>query len=823
MGFRILWEDHIKNMQSHLYSRVAWDEDFNSGDYWYTHLDSSSPIADVNTDSSHTTPKKTPWIIVCAEGYAFNRRYSNQGNNKGLYHAYLGSTYTANKQFGTYDFDTHKYTPNEPLVEDNAGKKYYNAMLIATPTNRINSPAIFPGQIYDTPTDGSTDGGVWKSMGSGSTITDIYNSGQATLPLDEALVIKLNGATHTITNNLTNCSSNNSDTQVVEGDTYTATITPTTDYNLDSITVTMDNVDITNSVVTTGNNTYSINIETVTGDVVITASASATPAISYTITNTLATEITNTNSATTVPEHSSYNAEILTVDTGSVQDDKAFTFKVDTLTVTMGGTDVTSSVVTKVNDWDYTISIADVTGNVVITATSTQILTEKQITYNIPNSQNNIADLSTHIYTMKGANRNMSSHMGNSLSGHLFKSPVTSGAIAGTKIFIWADEGYGIKTSDVANADITFDFNFVREYTDNGVTRVATYALTKDDILWVGSVTDYYNDGTTTPIEYEGDTYYRGIVIDLQSVFNLTYLQAIELYPNVQENIQFVGEVFNLMGGTPNAEFPMCYVYNPTYAQLEQVAKARYNTPSNGTQKSTTIDLSKYIIKVYKTYVDFEVDKNPSDVILGSIDSNVLSNVILKHPVVDCGTVTLTEEQENVLDYSPFAKLEIYLPFIGTKELDIDVIRGKEIQLIYKVNVMSGKCLAVLQYNDIPLYQFEGTIGEDIPFATNTESVDFGSIRGGSDNPLSMGTNYAYYILTTNKGYAPNKDIDGLAQYESGVIGDYTGYVRINNVELETSATEDEKKKIENLLKVGVVIEQTQTPTTPSNNLYSGQ
>ena len=727
MSFRILWEDHIKNMQSHLYSRVAWDEDFNSGDYWYTHLDSSSPIADVNTDSSHTTPQTTPWIIVCAEGYAFNRRYSNQGNNNGIYHAYLGSTYTSNKQFGTYDFATHTYTANQPLVEDNAGKKYYNAMLIVAPSNKISSPAIFPGQIYDTPTDGSATGGVWKSMGKGSEITDIYNSGQATLPLDEDLVIKLNAVTQT-----------------------------------------------------------------------------------HTITNTLATEITNTNSTTTVTEHSSYNAEILTVDTNTVQDDKAFTFKVDTLTVTMGGTDVTSSVVTKVNDWDYTISIEDVTGDVVITATSTQILTEKKITYNIPNSQNNIADLGTHIYTMKSSNRNMSSNLGNNLSAHLFKSPVTSGAAtAGTKIFIWADEGYGIKTSDVANADITFDFNFVGEHTENGVTKVATYALTKDDILWVGRVTDYYNDGTTTPIEYEGDTYYCGMVIDLQSVFNLTYSQAIALYPNVQENIQFVGKVFDLMSGVPNAEFPMCYVYNPTYAQLEKVAKARYNTPSSGTtQPSTTIDLSKYIIKVYKTYVDFEVDKNQSDVILGSIDSNVLSDVILKHPVIDCGTVTLTEEQENVLDYSPFAKLEIYLPFIGTKELDIDVIRGKEIQLIYKVNVMSGKCLAVLQYNDIPLYQFDGTIGEDIPFATNTDSVDFGSIRAGSDNPLSMGTNYAYYILTTNKGYAPDKDIDGLAQYESGVIGDYRGYVRINNVELETSATDDEKKKIENLLKVGVIIEQ---------------
>ena len=47
------------------------------------------------------------------------------------------------------------------------------------------------------------------------------------------------------------------------------------------------------------------------------------------------------------------------------------------------------------------------------------------------------------------------------------------------------------------------------------------------------------------------------------------------------------------------------------------------------------------------------------------------------------------------------------------------------------------------------------------------------------------------------------------------MIGNYTGYVRIKNVELETNATEDEKKKIEALLKVGIVIEQPKTPTTP--------
>lgn len=815
----LIYPFNISSLADKIQSNIPLDTNFKSGDYAYDYEDTNSPLYGVTyTDENNAKA----WVVACKPGYCFNTLLSGTSAGARIYNNTTSQNISMRgAAVGTYDYDTNKFTLGKH-IEDANGNMCANAFCIrfgARASVRVYTPEHWivlwgfnmKGTWISLTTDNVSN--VWANPSNYQYDPSFY----------ESLIVSTVSTKYNITNSLTNCTNSNTATQVNENAPYTATISPvdSTSYSLSGITVTMGGIDITSSVVTESNNTYSISIASVTGDVSITASA--TQQVTYTITNTLATEITNTNSATTVPEHSSYNAEILTVDTGSVQDDKAFTFKVDTLTVTMGGADVTSSVVTKVNDWDYTISIADITGNVVITATSTQILTEKKITYNIPNSQNNIADLSTHIYTMKSVNRDMSKNIGNSLSAHLFKSPVTSGATAGTKIYIWADEGYGIKTSDVANADITFDFNLVREYTDNGVTRVATYALTKNDILWVGSVTNYYNDGTTTPIEYEGDTYYCGMVIDLQSVFNLTYAQAIELYPNVQENIQFIGKIFSLMGGTPNEEFPMCYVYNPTYAQLEQVAIARYNTPSSGTQEGTTIDLSKYIIKVYKTYVDFEVGKTAKDVILGNIDSNVLSNVILKNPIIDCGTVTLTEEQQNVLDYSPFAKLEIYLPFIGTKELDIDVIRGKEIQLIYKVNVMSGKCLAVLQYNNIPLYQFEGTIGEDIPFTTNTESVDFGTIRTGSDNPLSMGTNYAYYILTTNKGYAPNKDIDGLAQYESGVIGNYTGYVRIKNVELETSATEDEKKKIENLLKLGVVIEQAQTPTIPSNDLYPGQ
>ncbi len=71
---------------------------------------------------------------------------------------------------------------------------------------------------------------------------------------------------YSITKNLTNCTINNSATEVVEGGSYSATITANSGYELSSVSVTMGGsaVTVTNGV---------INIDSVTGNIVITAVA----------------------------------------------------------------------------------------------------------------------------------------------------------------------------------------------------------------------------------------------------------------------------------------------------------------------------------------------------------------------------------------------------------------------------------------------------------------------------------------------------------------------------------------------------------------------
>jgi hypothetical protein len=77
--------------------------------------------------------------------------------------------------------------------------------------------------------------------------------------------------TYTITNSLTNATNSNSASSIAEGSPYSATITANSGYELISVTVTMGGTDITASAVSGGD----IYIASVTGDVVITAIATA--------------------------------------------------------------------------------------------------------------------------------------------------------------------------------------------------------------------------------------------------------------------------------------------------------------------------------------------------------------------------------------------------------------------------------------------------------------------------------------------------------------------------------------------------------------------
>lgn len=89
------------------------------------------------------------------------------------------------------------------------------------------------------------------------------------------------------------------------------------------------------------------------------------------------------------------------------------------------------------------------------------------------------------------------------------------------------------------------------------------------------------------------------------------------------------------------------------------------------------------------------------------------------------GTIDLSGDNrvftyDNALDYSPFSRLGIYLPFIGYQELDIDECRGSTINLKYRVDIMSGSCVAIVKVNGNAIYQFTGNCLTQIPITNES-------------------------------------------------------------------------------------------------------
>lgn len=81
----------------------------------------------------------------------------------------------------------------------------------------------------------------------------------------------------------------------------------------------------------------------------------------------------------------------------------------------------------------------------------------------------------------------------------------------------------------------------------------------------------------------------------------------------------------------------------------------------------------------------------------------------------DCGIRTIDEYFGSFLDYGPNTSARIMLPFIGDRDLAINEIMGKTLHLWYRINLLSGECLAALTINNSVYYQWNGNCAIPIP------------------------------------------------------------------------------------------------------------
>ena len=72
----------------------------------------------------------------------------------------------------------------------------------------------------------------------------------------------------------------------------------------------------------------------------------------------------------------------------------------------------------------------------------------------------------------------------------------------------------------------------------------------------------------------------------------------------------------------------------------------------------------------------------------------------LPMPIIDLGSKAITRTFNNFLDFAPYTSIELYLPFIGFVDLDVNVVMGRTINIKYVVDLHSGKCTAYVTYTE---------------------------------------------------------------------------------------------------------------------------
>lgn len=120
-------------------------------------------------------------------------------------------------------------------------------------------------------------------------------------------------------------------------------------------------------------------------------------------------------------------------------------------------------------------------------------------------------------------------------------------------------------------------------------------------------------------------------------------------------------------------------------------------------------------------------------IILGNVDTGVngdkVSNNFAKQNI---GSIAISEKYHNFLDYAPYTNVIIYLPYVGFKELDTNLVMGKTLSISYTVDIITGGCLCQIKSNNVKLYEFNGNMGIDIPItASNRAQVEAGYISSG--------------------------------------------------------------------------------------------
>lgn len=293
-------------------------------------------------------------------------------------------------------------------------------------------------------------------------------------------------------------------------------------------------------------------------------------------------------------------------------------------------------------------------------------------------------------------------------------------------------------------------------------------------------------------------------------------------------------------------------IWIPSLLQLQDLSNFMWNAdPTKITfwknMISNPIDL---ILGLSLVPFDVPVELSPAHVTLGIIDSGInMFYTDQQFHEIDCGELDLSEYWGAFLDYAPYTSVEIFLPFIGMRTLNINDCMPKTIHVKYVVDIVTGTCVALIKCGQSVFYHFTGSVAAQIPVTAGqaqqlasqaigvVASIATGAITGGGAGALAaavgsasaaaqagmptpdrsgnmagtagfMDSRTPYLVVTRPRQAVPDGQnaLTGYPAFIAAELGDLVGFTQVQVVHLhDMSCTDAEVQEIEQLLSRGVI------------------
>lgn len=238
---------------------------------------------------------------------------------------------------------------------------------------------------------------------------------------------------------------------------------------------------------------------------------------------------------------------------------------------------------------------------------------------------------------------------------------------------------------------------------------------------------------------------------------------------------------------------------------------------------------------------------NSENIALGNFDTNQPAPVVTNQYVtIDCGTKQVKKYWGSALDYQPYTNVEIYLPFIGIRELKADDVVGSTVHVKYNIDILTGELTAQIKCGQSVLYKYNGNCKATVPVSSRVMDALRSFVQGtmgialaGTPTGVATATIAAAVNVAMSKTHVQrsgnisgavgllddfvpyliiHRPIQSLAKnfnvqkgYPSNItaqLSSLKGYTEVEYVHLTgiSGATDTELEEIERLLKEGVII-----------------